>query len=544
MRADVASGRRAPGTSSGRGGDNPEAEFNRAVGLLRAGNHKKAAKIADSLARKFSDVAAIRQLQGTIALAGGDPKKAIRALEKGLAAAPGAAPLSDLYGTALTQTGRYDEAIDAHLKALAAQPDDPGFLNNLGNALKKAGRMEEARDAYARSLKRRPGHPDTEINLGGALEKLGDFEGAEAAFARAIGAKPEDAGAHSGLARALMAQNRTAEAKKAAARTLALDPGQAEAHEVMGTCYFLEGNLDAAWEDYEWRWRDHSKVRHAVTAPRWTGEPLQGKVLLAWGEQGAGDEILFAGMVPDLLERGATVVLECDKRLVPLFQRSFPDVRCRAHGADPGAAGRIDFQIPSGSLGRLLRPRLDSFPGRRSYLIADHARRDACRKRYSRGDELVVGVAWRSINPRIGVHKSMTAVDLARLAGVPSVRLIDLQYGDTAAERLAFADATGTEMLHDDAVDQMADLDAFAAQVAAMDLVVSISNTTVHMAGALGVPAWVLLPTRPMWRWMADREDSPWYPSVRLFRQSKAGDWSDVITRVRREITAFVARRA
>ena len=133
----------------------------------------------------------------------------------------------------------------------------------------------------------------------------------------------------------------------------------------------------------------------------------------------------------------------------------------------------------------------------------------------------------------------MSVVDLAPFAGVPSVRLIDLQYGDTEADRRAFAEATATALLHDGAIDQMADLDAFAAQVAAMDLVVSISNTTVHMAGALGVPAWVMLPTRPMWRWMADRNDSPWYPSVRLFRQTRAGEWSDVIDRVAAALKEF-----
>ena len=144
----------------------------------------------------------------------------------------------------------------------------------------------------------------------------------------------------------------------------------------------------------------------------------------------------------------------------------------------------------------------------------------------------MVGVAWISKNKRIGHQKSMTLGDLAPLAVRPGITLVDLQYGDTEAERRAFAAETGVTLVHDDHIDQMADLDAFAAQVAAMDLVISVSNTTVHFAGALGVPVWVMLHMVPLNYWMLDREDSPWYPSARLFRQSEPGQWADVIRRV------------
>ena len=268
--------------------------------------------------------------------------------------------------------------------------------------------------------------------------------------------------------------------------------------------------------------------------------------MLVWGEQGVGDEILFAGMVPDLIEAGAKVVLECDPRLVPLFERSFPGVGYLARGA-AGARleGTFDYQIPSGSLGRWLRPDLKAFPKRTALLAADEPRRDALRRKYlEAGGEFLVGLAWRSKNPRIGGLKSMRLSDLAALFDVPGARFVDLQYGDTADERAALTKATGKTLLHDDGIDQMADLDAFAAQVAAMDLAVSVSNTTVHVAGALGVPAWVMLSTAPMWRWMSDAEGSPWYPSVRLFRQARRGDWADVVKRIRAALEAFAAGRA
>jgi len=167
-------------------------------------------------------------------------------------------------------------------------------------------------------------------------------------------------------------------------------------------------------------------------------------------------------------------------------------------------------------------------------------KRDGLREKYRDATEdRLIGIAWISKNKRIGKQKSMALRELAPLGRIPGVRLIDLQYGDTAEERAKFQEETGTSIIHDDHVDQMADLDAFAAQVAAMDLVISVSNTTVHIAGALGVPAWVMLNTVPLPCWLLEGEDSPWYPSVRLFRQTEFGEWADVIGRVGDALRAF-----
>ena len=266
------------------------------------------------------------------------------------------------------------------------------------------------------------------------------------------------------------------------------------------------------------------------------GQPVDGKTVLVLAEQGVGDEVMFAGMVPDLVEAGATVIREADSRLVPLFERSFAGIECIGKGDPPTAETRrdgIDFQSPGGNLGRWLRPNLESFPGRQSYLVADKNRRDGLRENYlSDGESLLVGVAWVSKNKRIGPQKSMTLMELAQLTGIPGIRFIDLQYGDTAGERAQFEDETGTSIVHDDSIDQMADLDAFAAQVAAMDLVISVDTAVAHLAGALGTMVWTLLPFNSDWRWMLGRDDSPWYPSMRLFRQEAPGDWEGVFQEV------------
>jgi len=365
------------------------------------------------------------------------------------------------------------------------------------------GQPEAAIEHYREALEVDPNNTPAATVLGSALMQEGDHEGA-------------------------IAQRR---------RAVDMDPENAEAHYYLGFSLLLLGLLEEGWTEFEWRWRvEGGEKKRDFPQPYWEGGNINGKSILVWSEQGVGDEVQFAGMIPDLLSRGADVVLECEPRLVPLFERSFPGVRCLPKQDPPVAeaiSGDIDFQVPGAGLGRWLRADFAEFPGRASYLVADTEHRETLQARYREGsDDLLVGVAWHSKNADIGQQKSMTLLDLRPIADVPGVRFIDLQYGDTADERAAFEEETGIRVHRDDSVDQMKDLDAFAAQVAAMDLVVSVSNTTVHIAGALGVPAWVLLHHLPLSVWMLDRDDSPWYPSLRLFRQTEAGQWADVIERV------------
>ncbi len=523
----------------------PAAVFSAAVADFEAGRLDAADAALKNIDRDHPGIADVTQLRGMIALRSGRPGEAVPILRRGVEMSPDSSALADLLGTAFSEGGNFEDAETAYRRALITAPGDAGVLNNLGNVLKNLGRFEESRDAYLESLERRPGHADTELNLAGVLENLEDYEGAEAASRRSIAAAPGDPDAHANLARMLLAQGKLDEVEAAAKRALELDPRRAEAHEVLGIYYFLRGRLSDAWEAYEWRWREEADRRGNFTQPTWSGEPVAGKTLLVWGEQGVGDEVLFAGMLPDLLDAGADIVLECDERIIPIFERSFEGVEYLARNDDHRSAAAlegIDFQVPLGSLGRWLRPDFDSFPRRESYLVADETRTAALRDKYREDSPgLVVGVAWRSENPRIGRDKSIPLMELRPLLELPQKRFVDLQYGDTIGEREILQRETGQTLLHDDDIDQMADLDAFTAQVAAMDLIVSISNTTVHVAGALGVPTWIMLPMRPMWRWMADREDSPWYPSVRLFRQSVAGQWTDVIERVVAMVSDFAA---
>ncbi|MCH2327695.1 MAG: tetratricopeptide repeat protein, partial [Rhodospirillales bacterium] len=464
--------------------------------------------------------------------------------EKAIRLKPDLAEAHSNLGSVRQEQGRLDEAMARLHKALAAKPDYADAHRNLGDVIKDLGRLEDAVASYHKALTIKPDYAEAHSNLGNAYVRLGETDGAIDYYRQALDINPAHATAITNLGNVLMDKGQHDDALAHHRRAIEAAPDHAEAHHNLSLVLLLQGKLEEGWAEYEWRLRSEKGARHRPfpQAP-WVGQPVDAKTVLVWGEQGVGDEVMFAGMVPDLVEAGAHIVLESDPRLVPLFERSFAGIACIGKGDPPTAETRrdgIDFQSPGGNLGRWLRPNLESFPGRQSYLVAEEDRQGRLRENYlSDGESLLVGVAWVSKNKRIGAQKSMTLMELAPLTGIPGVRFIDLQYGDTAEERRQFEDHTGTTILHDEHVDQMSDLDAFAAQVAAMDLVISVSNTTVHMSGALGVPTWVMLNTVPLPCWLLERDDSPWYPSVRLFRQSAGGDWANVTERTCDALRAF-----
>ncbi len=274
---------------------------------------------------------------------------------------------------------------------------------------------------------------------------------------------------------------------------------------------------------------------------------LTEKRILVWEEQGIGESLLFAGLIPELIGQGAEVSVKCDPRMVPLFTRSFPEITClpTTDTTQPSTRNEdFDCHAPLADLGCWLRPDAGSFVPTKAYLAADRDQSASIRSHYiEKGGDLLVGLAWISKSPHYAERKSMTLNDLEPMLVIPGITFVDLQYGDTGNERAAFTARTGIDIIHDNSVDQMADLDAFAAQVAALDMVVTISNTTAHMSGGLGVETLLMLDTAPIWYWQMDRPDSQWYSSLRLYRQPQPGDWADVIGRVAEGVKAILTDR-
>ncbi|WP_160286237.1 tetratricopeptide repeat-containing glycosyltransferase family protein [Pseudomonas knackmussii] len=337
------------------------------------------------------------------------------------------------------------------------------------------------------------------------------------------------------------------EAFEAYAKVLRLDPDHVATHNNLALLMLRLGEFEQGWQQYEWRWAEVQKEHNQFfSIPRWQGESLKGKTLLVWAEQGIGDHIMFASMLEELTKLGGTIHYEIYERLDALFSRSFPSVqfvRRELQGTAKDGAQvmhrqtwpRSDYQIPMGSLPALLRPNLESFPRQPHYLQADPAMAAELRQDYQQRfpGKRLIGVSWRG-GTSVSNEKQSRIIpipSLAILAAQPDVQLVNLQYGDTSTERER-ARENGFEIHHDESVNPLHDMDRQAAQIAALDAVVSIDNTTVHLAGALGVPTYALLPLNPNWRWGLEEGPSYWYPSVRRVRNHKLNEWDDVLTRV------------
>jgi tetratricopeptide (TPR) repeat protein len=446
-------------------------------------------------------------------------------------------------GVALERLGLFGQAADALGIAVRLRPGSGRLWTDLGSSLAKSGRADDAINACRKAVEVEPELPEARNALGRALFDKGMLAEAAAAFERAIGLRPDYALAHTNLGVTRHAEGRFAEAFAAHDRAFQSDPQFTETQFNRATTHLLLGEFEVGWRLYEFglgrrsgpggpRFDEH---------PPWQGTPVGGKTLLIWSEQGVGDQIMFASVIPDLLAQGARCVVEADARLKPLFSRSLEGVQFRATNAGVPAeiAGLgVDYQIPLGGLCRWLRPNLASFSRQRPFLRADAAQSAAFRTRYRErfGDRPTVGISWMG---GTGIARSVRSIPLAEWSPIlrqPGAAFVNLQYGDCAAELATVSDALGVEIFQDSAVDPMKDLDGFAAQTAALDLVISIDNSTVHMAGALGIPVWVMLPTVPDWRWLLGRSDTPWYSSARLFRQANRGEWGGVLAAVSREL--------
>ncbi|MDD9877763.1 MAG: tetratricopeptide repeat protein [Magnetovibrio sp.] len=547
----------------GRAG-NADAALERAVEAVNAGDAERGFELARGvLARTGRDDAAEVAGHAALRLA---PEAAVQALQALVDLRPDSPGLLNDQAGMLCHLGRFDEAEAVYRRALEADPDAPATLANLGQALLSLERPEDAEAAFRAALAADPGHAAALNGLGGALEKLERPAEAADAYRRAVEREPQSdifrhnlilalrqAGTgfeererllrarlanHPGdveslnyLTNVLTSLGKFAEARKTIARMQALDLNTSEAAHarLLGAeLDFLEGDWERGWSEYAAR---RGKTQHQdryQDLPEWQGGPLDGMRLLVWKEQGVGDEIMFSRFLPLLVDTGARVRLETDARLVPLFARSFPDIEVVALD-DPGAADGVDLQVAIGGLGRRLWPTFRDAGAANvgAPLRADPERARARRAAYTRGAAAkVVGVSWHSANAAGGPDKSMPVTGLAPVLARPDTVFVDLQYGDTEAARAEAEAQLGVKILHDDSFDQMDDLDGFAAQIAALDAVVSISNTAVHMAGGLGVPTAVLLPPVPMWRWGLAGADTVWYPSVRLFRQARLGAWA------------------
>ncbi len=456
-------------------------------------------------------------------------------------ALPDCAAALVLLGIVARKTERAQEAVEWLRRACSCRPDDGAIRCELGRAMADCRRLDDAAQELRRAIELNPGDAGACLNLGAVLGQLDQPEAAIDFCRRAVELAPDDAIAHFNRGNIARSLGMLDEATAAMETAIRLAPDFAAAHWNCGYCYLLAGDFARGWREHEWRERASEVSLDRYPQPRWNGESLAGRTILVHGEQGIGDEILFGSCLPDLIQRAGHCVIVCDPRLEPLFKRSFP--RATVHGFSRrqdrqgiSVGERIDVQIPIGSLPLYLRMTRESFPQRKSFLTADAAQVADWKDRYAQlGPGMKIGISWRAGGQPGERRMRTTSLDLWRpLFSLPGVRFVNLQYGDCVDDLATVRRDFGVEIHDWTDADPLIDMDAFAAKVAALDLVVSVDNSTVHLSGALGVPTWVLLPQVPGWRWSLADSRSVWYPSLRLFRQTWRGDWGGVFEEVGR----------
>ena len=527
----------------------PEAHYRHGHALFFAGQYEKAAtalRQALALNSKYGDalylLATTLRTQGKLA-------EAAPVYAQTIAIQPQNARALDEYGGVLFDLDQAAAAESILRRAIVAAPELANPYTNLGRLYQaNLAHAEEAVALHDQAIARSPDYAEAHNNRGVALFTLSRFEEAIASFHRAIALKPTMAETHNNLGNTLMRVGNITGAATHYRQATNLKPDYAEAHFNNALPLLTNGNLAEGWDEFEWRWkcRDFKCPRRDFSQPQWQGEDIGDGTLLIWGEQGLGDEVLYSSMVGDLLERGLTVMWECAPRLVPITARSFPGIQVvpRAYPANPVTSDpAIRAQISTASLGRHLRRDFASFPAhRRSYFRADSERAQDYRQRLLDGHKTrVIGVSWFSKNPEVGMHKTSRLEDWAPIwkAAGDRTQFVDLQYGDTTNER-ASAAAAGLDLAHLAELDLFNDIDGLAALLAACDMVISVSNTTAHLAGALGIPTWVMVPGGhgQMWYWGAGQMGSMWYPTATVFKQRQLDDWDDVIGRIAQQMAA------
>ncbi|MBO34190.1 MAG: hypothetical protein CMM74_14650 [Rhodospirillaceae bacterium] len=479
-------------------------------------------------------------------------------------------------GSALKSQGRFEEAKDAYNRALALDDDFVDALANLAGVLVELDQPKEAKDQCLKAISIDPGSAisyanlaaaligtddlDEAVacarkaisldenfstahqNLGEALRILGQFSEAETSFVRAIFLNSWNMIAYIGLSSVQFVQDRIAEAKETLNTALQVDPAHGEAALALGRIAVWEKNLAGFWEAYAHRWdlgKSNSFGRRYFSPPVWQGEKLTDKSLLIWGEQGIGDEILFAGLIPEISPDVSSCVLEAEPRLVQLFSRSFPDIEVvpRENPPHPNTFSLdFDFQTPSADLLRWLRPEYEGFRPLGRYLKPCPDQVAEIKRRYrSLGEGPIIGISWHSAKSK------RVNLDLwGEIFKVPGIQLVSLQYGDRRNEIEAANHQHEISIHYDSDVDPLSDMDTFAAQVAAMDAIVTIDNSTLAVAVALDLPTFALIPIFCDWRYLSDDTSNIWHDCLRQFQQKSPNDWADAIAKLATEFNQFV----
>ena len=486
-------------------------------------NYKKALRINPKHAEAYNNL-------GTAQRGLNQPKEAIASFQRALRLKPEYAEAYNNLGTVLQERRQLEEAMKNYQLALELKPEYAEAHNNLGSVLRDLDQSMEAATSYQTALALKPNYAEAHCNLGNVLRHLGNPETAIANYNKALRLRPDYAEAHNGLGAALREIGKLEEADASYRRAIALQPDFPEAHTNLGMLQLLQGNYLNGWTHYDWRKKikEYQFRSRDYKEPLWDGTQLEGRTIFIHPEQGLGDFFQFVRYVPMVVSMGAKVVLEAPAQTVPLLKDTRIANTVVSNDSD---LPPFDYHIPLMDLPRLLDSTLETLPSKTPYLCLSKKLQQKWEKQFGRRENFRVGIVWAS-NPknRKLLQKSIDLALFQPLVQIPGIQIYSLQV-DKKGEALA---RFGDKII--DLAPRLTDFSETAGAVSQLDLVVSVDTSVAHLVGALGRPVWTLIPFVGDWRWLLDREDSPWYPSMRLFRQPKRDDWTTVIDRVQTEL--------
>ncbi len=494
---------------------------------------------------------------------------------------PDALNMTALIARATKKWGRAEEIAR---EGLQVHPESAILHNTLGLITLDQRRLDEAETLFRRAVQLKPEHGEIQVNLGRVLHEIGAFDEAKSVLTKVIDRFPlpnalilraaisiecgrfdaasDDIEAAASMnanhgelcnAKALLAfaQGRLDDAYGFFDQVIRDATDVADARVNRGVIRLLQGRIKDGWEDYAMRHKRRwaRSVKRPFPYPDWHGEDLSGKTLLVWGEQGLGETILCGSLIPHLLGEAGHLVLECNQRLVRLFQQSFPEAKIVVQTDPPGEAlKKVSVDYVSSAFDVLLHrcPDLSQQGIPSAYLKADENQVHQLRDKYKSvtNGKFLVGLSWGSPKAANARMKGVAPENWSDLLNVPDVAFVNLQYGAGREAMNDVAAQSGATLISDPDIDQDSDLDQAANQIAALDMVITVSNTTAHLAGALGQLTWVILPPigpGSSWYWFVGREDSPWYPQVQLFRRDYgAGNDAALLRSLGSDLTALI----
>ena len=485
--------------------------------------------IAQELIKNYPDDYMLWNLIGAAYLGLNRIPDGLDAFKKVIELNPTFAPAFNNMANALKNQGKLEDAIFFFKKAVRLKPDYPDAYKNLGAVFHDKGKLNESVAAYKKAISLRPKFSDAYNDMGNVLRDQGKLDEAVLCYLEAISLKPDHAGAFNNLGNVLKDQGEFEKSISAYKNAILFRSDYAEAHNNMGRLYWLQRDFIPAFELMEWRWRIKSPNGNEFSSdkPKWSGLDENG--IFVWREQGIGDEIMFSSILNELNQKCKRLIVECDKRLISLYKRSFSNNIKFVDNRNKLTDQEFDAQIAIGSLPKYFRHKLNDFTTTScGWLKADQQKTIDLRKKLQvKNNDKIIGISWFTNSSRItSKQRNIPIRLLAKYLTQLPAKYISLQYGEISEELSYLGSESRLKLDQIEKLDLFNDLDGLAALISACDVIVSIDNVTVHLAGALGIDTRVLLPLVSDERWGLNLTSSYWYDSVTLYRQEHFGDWT------------------